>query len=153
MRSVDWQVLLVMMAAVGLGQAMEASGAATAITGWLVSFAGSEPHVILAILCAVTMVFTNVMNANAAALLMFPIGISTAQELSSGGIDISPMPFTLAIVMGAVASYATPIGYQTNLMVMGPGGYRFSDYLRVGLPLSLIVWTTSVLLIPRIWPF
>jgi di/tricarboxylate transporter len=153
LRNVDWQVLLVIAAAFGIGRAMQTSGAAEAITAWLVSLAGNQPHVILAILCGVTMVFTNVMNANAAAVLMFPIALSTAETLSSVEETLSAMPFALAIMMGAAGSFATPIGYQTNLMVMGPGGYHFSDFMRIGVPLSVLFWLTSVLLIPRIWPF
>ncbi len=68
-------------------------------------------------------------------------------------MTVSVMPFVIAIIMGATSSFATPIGYQTNLMVMGPGGYQFNDFLKIGVPLSLLVWLTSVLLIPRIWPF
>ncbi len=153
LHSVDWQVLLVIASAVGIGKAMQESGAAVGVTHWLIDWAGTNPHAILAVLCAISMLFTNVMNANAAAVLMFPIAVSTAQELSSGGAPLDPMPFVLAVTMGAVASFATPIGYQTNLMVMGPGGYRFRDYLRIGLPLSAIVWSISVFLIPRLWPF
>ena len=153
LRSVDWEVLIVIAAALGIGRAMETSGAAAGLTASLLSLAGDDPHVILAILCAVTMLFTNVVNANAAAVLVFPIGVSTAGVLSAGGVVVSPMPFTIAIALGAAYSFATPIGYQTNLMVMGPGGYRFNDYLRIGLPLSVLTWGVSVLLIPRIWPF
>jgi di/tricarboxylate transporter len=153
LRSVDFQVLLVIVAAFGIGRAMQTSGAAEWMTIRLVSLAGEDPLLILAILCGLTMVFTNVMNANAAAVLMFPIAISTASTLSSPEVAISPLPFVIAIIMGAASSFATPIGYQTNLMVMGPGGYRFGDFLKIGVPLSLLVWGTSVLLIPRIWPF
>jgi di/tricarboxylate transporter len=154
LRSIEWQVLLVIAAAFGIGQAMQTSGAAEGVTSWLIGLTGSKPHLILAILCGVTMLFTNVMHANAAAVLMFPIAVSAAARLSSDlGTPISSLPFAFAIMMGAAASYATPIGYQTNLMVMGPGGYRFLDYVKVGLPLSLLVWLTAVLLIPRIWPF
>jgi di/tricarboxylate transporter len=153
LRSIDWQVLLVIAAAFGIGRAMQTSGAAEEITRRLIGFAGEEPLLILAVLCGVTMLFTNVINAKAAAVLMFPIAIATAEKLSTPDVSVSPMPFAIAIMMGATASFATPIGYQTNLMVMGPGGYRFTDYLRVGLPLSILVWLTSVLLIPRFWPF
>ena len=153
LRSVDWQVVLVIAAAVGIGKAMQTSGAAEGVTGWLLGLAGTDPQVILAVLCAITMGFTNIMNANAAAVLMFPIALSSAETLGTVDVAISPMPFVVAVMMGAVASFATPIGYQTNLMVMGPGGYRFGDYARVGIPLSVVVWLTSVLLIPRIWPF
>jgi di/tricarboxylate transporter len=154
LRNVDWQVLIVIVAAIGIGRAMQTSGAAESITGWLVGLAGDQPQLILAIVCGVTMLFTNVINAKAAAVLMFPVAVSTAARLSSDlGSEISFLPFTVAIMIGAAASYATPIGYQTNLMVMGPGGYRFNDYVKIGLPLSLLVWITAVLLIPRIWPF
>lgn len=154
LRAVDWQVLLVIAAAFGIGRAMQTSGAAEAITGGLVAWAGANPRLILAILCGLTMLFTNVMNANAAAVLMFPIALSTAETLALElGTAVSALPFIFAILMGAAGSYATPIGYQTNLMVMGPGGYRFGDFTKVGLPLSLLVWGTSALLIPWIWPF
>ena len=153
LRAVDWQVLLVIAAAFGIGRAMQTTGAAEGVTAWLITLAGDNPELILAILCGVTMAFSNVMNANAAAVLMFPIGLATAARLSTPEATIDPMPFVIAIMMGATASFATPIGYQTNLMVMGPGGYRASDYIRVGLPLSLLVWLTAVLVIPRAWPF
>ncbi|MFQ5699012.1 MAG: SLC13 family permease [Myxococcota bacterium] len=153
LRSVDWQVLLVIAAAFGIGRAMQTSGAAEAITHGLVAWIGANPRAILAILCGLTMIFTNVMNANAAAVLMFPIALSTASTLEADlGVAVSALPFIFAILMGAAGSYATPIGYQTNLMVMGPGGYRFGDFAKVGLPLSLLVWGTSALLIPWIWP-
>src|SRR3546814_17930251 len=79
---------------------------------------------------------------------MFPIAVSAATQLG-----VQPMPFVIAIMMGASAGFITPIGYQTNLMVYGPGGYRFSDYVRVGLPLSLVVGVAVLLAIPRLWPF
>jgi di/tricarboxylate transporter len=154
LRNVDWSVLLIITAAFGIGEAMHASGAAIAIAGTLAGLAGDDPHRILAVLCAVTMLFTNVINAKAAAVLMFPIAISTAARLGTDlGTEISALPFAFAIMIGAASSYATPIGYQTNLMVMGPGGYRFVDYVKVGLPLSVLVWGTAVLVIPRVWPF
>jgi di/tricarboxylate transporter len=79
---------------------------------------------------------------------VFPLAAATAAAL-----DVSFRPFIIAIMMAASASFATPIGYQTNLMVYGPGGYRFTDYVRIGLPLNLLLWLTSMLLIPRVWPF
>jgi len=154
LRSVEWQVLLVIFAAFGIGRAMQTSGAAEGVANGLIDLAGNDPHLILAVLLGLTILFTNVINDNAAAVLMFPIAVSTADRLSSDlGATISPVPFIFAIMVGAVVSYATPIGYQTNLMVMGPGGYRFSDYLRIGLPLCALVWLTAVLLIPQLWPF
>ncbi len=153
LRSVDWQVLIVIAAAFGIGRAMDSSGAARGVTTWLISLAGEDPHLILAVLCGATMVFTNLMNANAAAVLMFPIAVSTAHSLGGSPDAVSVMPFAIAIAMGAAGSFATPIGYQTNLMVFGPGGYRAVDYVKIGLPLSVLFWLTATLLIPQFWSF
>ena len=148
LRNVDWQMLLIIAASLGIGRAMETSGAATWMTDGLLSMAGSEPRLLLAVICGLTMLFTNVINAKAAAVLMFPIALHVA-----GTLDIDAMPFAIAIMVGSAASFVTPIGYQTNLMVFGPGGYRFSDYIKLGLPLSVLVWGTAVLLIPLFWRF
>lgn len=147
LRGVDWQVILVIAAALGLGRAMEASGAATLLTTGLLSLGGTNPFLLLAALCGVTMLCTNAINAKAAAVLMFPIATHTAASLG-----VSPMPFVIAVMVGSAASFASPIGYQTNLIVFGPGGYRFGDYLKIGIPLSILVWGTTVLLIPVFWP-
>jgi di/tricarboxylate transporter len=84
---------------------------------------------------------------------MFPIAVSTAQVLGTPQAPLNAMPFAMAIALGAAGSFAMPIGYQTNLMVLGPGGYRTTDFLKVGVPLSLLFWGTSSLLIPLVWPF
>jgi di/tricarboxylate transporter len=96
----------------------------------------------------ITCVFTAIITNNTAAALVFPIAMNTAEQL---GVHI--MPFVICVMLGASASFATPIGYQTNLMVYGPGGYRFSDYLRIGLPLNIVLGTLAVLLAPMIWAF
>jgi di/tricarboxylate transporter len=148
LRSVEWQVLLVIATALGIGRAMQTSGAAAGVTTWLMRLAGDDPLALLAVICGMTMLFTNLINAKAAAALMFPIALASADRLA-----VDPLPFVFGIIMGASSSYATPIGYQTNLMVMGPGGYRFADYVRVGAPLSLLIWGMSVWLIPKFWAF
>jgi len=147
-RSVDFQVLIVIATAFGMGQALQASGAADVIANTLVGLAGPNPLVSLAVVYLITMLFTELITNNAAAVLMFPIALATAHSL-----DVSYMPFIISIMMAASASFSTPIGYQTNLMVYGPGGYRFTDYLRIGLPLNFLMWGTTVLLVPRFWPF
>lgn len=147
-RSVDWQVLLVIAASFGLGTALEVTGAAKAIAGGLISLAGGHPWTSLAVVYGVTMVFTELITNNAAAVLVYPIALATSQKLG-----VSFLPFAVGIMMAASASFSTPIGYQTNLMVYGPGGYRFSDYFRVGIPLNLLMWALSTALIPWIWPF
>ncbi len=147
-RAVDWQVLLVIAAAFGIGLALEKSGAAGIIAGGLVGLAGDNPWAALALFFLATSLFTNLITNNAAAVLMFPIALAAAARL-----DVSVMPFAIVIMKAASASFATPIGYQTNLMVMGPGGYAFSDYLRMGVPLTFLTGVLTVLIAPLVWPF
>ncbi len=146
--SVDFQVLIVIAAALGLGRALQVTGAAEAISSTLTGLAGNNPWVSLAVIYGLTMLFTETITNNAAAVLVFPIALATADKLG-----VQAMPFVISVMMGASASFSTPIGYQTNLMVYGPGGYRFTDYLRIGLPLNCLMWATTVLLAPFIWPF
>ncbi len=147
-RSVDWQVLIVIAASFALGTALETTGAAKAIASGVISLAAGHPWAALAVVYGVTMLFTELITNNAAAVLIFPIALATSRELG-----VSFQPFAVAIMMAASASFSTPIGYQTNLMVYGPGGYRFTDYFRVGIPLNLMLWAICSALIPWIWPF
>jgi di/tricarboxylate transporter len=147
-RSVDWGVLLVIGAGLGIGEAMSSSGTDLLLANGVISLAGTNPYLILGVLYATVMVLTNLITAKAAAVLMLPIVFSTAEQLS-----IDPMPLLVGITIAAAASFATPVGYQTNLMVFGPGGYKSSDYLRLGGPLSLIVFAISMAIIPFVWPF
>lgn len=146
-RYVDLSVLVVIAASFSLGAAMSKTGAAAYIADWLM-VGGLSPWWSLALIYVLTTVFTELITNNAAAVLMFPIGMALAEHLG-----VSPLPFAIAIMFAASASFMTPLGYQTNLMVYGPGGYKFQDYLRLGAPLSLLVGTTAVLLIPRVWVF
>lgn len=146
--SIDWSVLVVIGAALGLGRAMEQSGAAAVLAESWLGLAGGNPWIALAAVYALTNVFTELITNNAAAVLVFPIAQATA-----AGLGVSLWPFVAVIMIAASASFATPIGYQTNLMVYGPGGYRFTDYVRIGLPLNLIVGVIAVLLAPLVWPF
>ncbi len=147
-RSVDWNVLLVIAASFGIGNALQVTGLAETIAGNLISLGGGNPWISLAIVYFVTTAFTELITNNAAAVLIFPIALETAKGL---GVDI--MPFAVTIMIAASASFATPIGYQTNLMVYGPGGYRFSDYLKIGLPLNVVYGITTVILTPLVWRF
>jgi di/tricarboxylate transporter len=147
-RSVDWQVLLVIAAAFGLEQALWKSGAASIIAGTFLGAAGDNPHLALAVVYGVTLLLTELLTNNAAAALMFPIAVTTAT-----GLGVHPMPFVIAVMVAASCGFATPIGYQTNLMVYGPGGYRFADYLRIGVPLDILIGLTAVLVIPLAWRF
>lgn len=148
LQSIDTQVLLVIIAAFGIGKAMEITGAAGFIAAQAVGLAKGNPWLILAALYITTSVLTEMVTNNAAALILFPIAMATANQM---GVSVTPYIFT--IMMGASASFATPIGYQCNMMVFGPGGYRFSDYLKIGVPMNLIMWVAASILIPMIWPF
>ncbi len=145
--SIDWTVLLVIAATLGLGNALQATGAAQEIATGILQYAGSNPHLALAATYLSTWILTEMITNNAAAVLVFPIAISMAASFG-----VSYMPFVMVIIMAASASFSTPIGYQTNLMVYGPGGYKFTDFTKIGLPLNLIVATITIFLVPIIWP-
>ncbi|MBD3386123.1 SLC13 family permease [candidate division KSB1 bacterium] len=147
-RSIDWQVLLVIVAAFGIGKALETTGASYTIAQYLISLAGDNPILVLIVVYGITSLFTELITNNAAAVLVFPIAMASAVNMG-----VNPMPFIIAIMIGASASFATPIGYQTNLMVFGPGGYRFSDYFRIGLPLNLLFYIITVTFVPLFWHF
>ncbi len=147
-KSVDWQVVVVIAASFGLGNALEVTGAAQSIAHSLVGLASDNPWTTLIIIYGVTMLFTELITNNAAAVLVFPIAHSISQQLN---VDFTP--YAMSVMMAASASFSTPIGYQTNLMVLGPGGYKFTDYFRVGIPLNLTMWTITSCLAPVIWPF
>ena len=147
-RSIEWNVLIVIAAALGLGVALEQTGAAAAIAGLMLGVVKDQPHLALVMVYLVTTLFTEIITNNAAAVLVFPIAMSLAD-----GLAVSAMPFVTCIMVAASASFATPIGYQTNLMVYGPGGYRFGDYLRIGIPLNVLFGAITIVLAPFIWPF
>ena len=147
-RYLDLSVLIVIAASFALGAAMTTTGAAAQIAQWLLLIDGLAPWAALALVYVMTVVFTELITNNAAAVLMFPIAVAVAEQLG-----VSYMPFVIAIMFAASASFMTPLGYQTNLMVLGPGGYRFTDYLRLGAPLSLLVAVTAIGLIPLVWGF
>ncbi|MGD9854319.1 MAG: SLC13 family permease [Planctomycetaceae bacterium] len=148
-RSVEWQVLITIAAAFGVGSALQNSGAATAIAGTLVNATASwGPVVALAVIYLIGSTITELITNNAAAVLLFPFCLETAR-LS----NVDSRPFLMALVLSASASFTTPIGYQTNMMVYGPGGYRFTDFMRIGGPLNALLWLVAIGLIPIFWPF
>jgi di/tricarboxylate transporter len=147
-RSIDLETLLAIAASFALGKALETTKAAQAISDTMVGWAGNEPWLVLAMIYLVTLIVTELITNNAAAALMFPFAMSTAARL-----EVSYMPFVIVVMMAASAGFATPIGYQTNLMVYGPGGYKFSDYLKIGVPLDLLVFAMTVAVTPFVWPF
>jgi di/tricarboxylate transporter len=146
-RAIDIEVIVVIASAFGLAAAMSASGLAATIATGLVDLFGDfgDRGVLLGIVLA-TVILTELVTNNAAALLMLPIAVAAA---ASTGLD--PRGAAIAVAVSASASFLSPIGYQTNMMVYGPGGYRFSDYARLGWILTLTVVTATVLLVPILW--
>ncbi|TGD71715.1 SLC13 family permease [Mangrovimicrobium sediminis] len=146
LRSLDLPVLLSIGASFALGAALEQTGAATLLAGQVLQ-ATANPLAMLALTYLTTSILTEIITNNAAAVIMLPIVLAGCH---SAGFN--PEPFVVALMFGASASFATPIGYQTNLMVAGPGGYRFGDFLRAGIPLNLVCGAVTVAVIPYIWP-
>ncbi|MBU2431780.1 MAG: anion permease, partial [Proteobacteria bacterium] len=147
-RSLQSDVLLLIIGTLALGLAMDKTGATKLYADFFLSlFDGKSPNLILAGIILLTSICTHILSNNATAVLLLPIAISTAISL---GVD--PKPFIIGICFGASACFATPIGYQTNLLVYSPGGYRFSDYIKLGLPLNLLVILCAAIFIPMVWP-
>lgn len=147
--AIDLPVIVLLAALIPLGEALETSGGARLIAEELLTFArGASPTAALALLTAATMLLSNVVNNTAAAILTAPIALGLAE-----GLGISADPLLMGVAIGASCAFLTPIGHQSNTLVMEPGGYRFGDYWRLGLPLSLLVLAVAVPLIPRVWPF
>lgn len=147
--SVHWRVVVMLAAMIPLGLAMDKSGLASLLVGQLVALTSTDsPWIALAMVYLATALLTEFMSNNGTAVLLAPIAISLARAM-----EADPMPFLMAVMFAASTSFSTPVGYQTNLMVYNAGGYRFSDFLRAGIPLNLLFFVVSVLLIPRIWPF
>jgi len=152
-KSIHWQVIIVIAAFLPMGAAISTTGMDAIIGNFIESFIGlfpSEilPFVLLAVIYFLTMVLTEVASNAATAIIMTPITLALSSAFS-----YDPKPFIFAVCFAASASFITPVGYQTNLMVFGPGGYKYSDYIKVGLPLGIILWIVSVIMIPMIWPF
>jgi di/tricarboxylate transporter len=146
-RALNVQVLVVIAAALGVGQAIEATGLAKTAAHHILGVTHAfGPVAALVALYLITNLLTEIITNNAAAVLMLPVAMATASTLGA-----PPIAFGLLVAVAASASFLTPIGYQTNLMVMAPGGYRFSDYARVGWPVTLLVMATSVTIIALLW--
>jgi di/tricarboxylate transporter len=146
---IEWRIIFMIFGMLGIGLGMEKTGAARLIINSVVDVAGHHgPLVILAAIYALSSTLTEVVTNNAVAVVLTPIVIGIAQSLG-----LSPYPFIIAVMFGASASFATPIGYQTNTFVYNAGGYKFTDFLKVGIPLNIIMLITAVLIIPLLWPF
>jgi di/tricarboxylate transporter len=147
-RTVDWPVLIVIAATLGIGTALATTGLAAALAAGMVALAGQEPLLQLAVIYIATMLLTELLSNTTAVVLMYPIALAAAVRLG-----VEPLPFIVALTIAGSCGFATPIGYQTNLMVYGPGGYRFADYLRFGAPLNLVVAVVTLIVTPLVFPF
>lgn len=146
-RSVQFNILLLIASALGVGTALLKTGAAEWIANGLLSI--MEPLGVIAVLTMIyilTNIFTEVITNSAAAAMMFPIGMEIANQM-----NLDPMAIAVLIAIASSASFATPIGYQTNLIVYGPGGYKFTDYVKIGLPLSIIVMMITIFIVNLVW--
>lgn len=147
--AVDWKILLLIIGMLAIGSAMDKTGGASTLAGHVVDWLGPlGPWGILCGIYLLASVMTELVSNNAVAVVLAPIAIRIAET-----IEVSPVPLLVAVMFGASASFATPIGYQTNTYVFGAGGYQFKDFMKVGLPLNLLLWVVASALIPLIWPF
>ena len=151
--SIHWQVIVLIAALIPLGIVIQSSGTATYIANMIMQYVDTlspsiQPYVLFALVYFVTMVMTEVSSNTATAIIMTPIVIAITADM-----QFDPRPFIFGVCFAASASFSTPVGYQTNLMVYSPGGYRFSDYMKTGIPLALTFWILAILIIPTIWPF
>ncbi len=146
--NIDWSIIILLAALIPIGTAMQATGGTDLIANLVTTFAGhAPPIIIIGLLMLVTMTLSDIMNNAATAVLMAPIGVSIAQFLNAN-ID----PFLIAVAIGSSCSFLTPISHQNNTLVMGPGGYKFFDYLRLGLPIEILVLIISLPMIMWVWP-
>ncbi len=147
-QNIDWPIIILLAAMIPVGEALETTGGAELISTQVISLGDSfPPWAILAFIMIVTMLLSNVINNAATTVMMAPIAIIIAKDLS-----FSPDPFLMAVAIGASAAFLTPIGHQSNTLVMSPGGYKFGDYWRMGLPISILVVAISIPMILVIWP-
>lgn len=148
-QSIQIQVVVLIGAALGIGEALKSSGAAAYLATSILSTIGSSnPVVILAVIYMLTLILSEFLSNNATAAMMGSLAIATGTAL-----NVSPRPFLIAVTVAASCAFASPIGYQTNLMVLNPGGYKFLDYVKVGLPLNLLCAIVAILIIPWAWSF
>ena len=146
---ISWDILITIACAFAISKAMVNSGVADLVAGYIIEMSHHYgPQVLLAAVFIITNLFTELITNNAAAALAFPLALSISSQMG-----VNPMPFFVTICMAASASFSTPIGYQTNLIVQGIGNYKFTDFVRIGLPLNIITFLISVFVIPLIWPF
>ena len=147
-QAIDWPVIILLGAMIPVGAALETTGGASRIAAAITDMGGSlPPWAMIGVILVTTLLLSAVINNAAAAILMAPIGVSVA-----GTMGASSDPFLMAVAIGASAAFLSPIGHQSNTIVMGPGGYQFGDYWRMGLPLVIVIVAAAIPLIMWAWP-
>ena len=151
-QSINWQVIVLISALIPVGIVVQKTGTAEWIGGFISTIARSapvewQPKVLLALIYLLTIILTEISSNAATAIIMTPVALAVTQQMG-----FEPRAFIFAVAFAASASFITPVGYQTNLMVYGPGGYKFSDYIRVGFPLALVFWVMAIFILPILWP-
>jgi di/tricarboxylate transporter len=148
-RAVEWKVIFLLAGVLTLGTALQKTGAADILSSFLVDSLGVlGPFAVLAGFYLITSLLTEAMSNNATAVLLAPVAIATAEAM-----QISPRPLLMAVAFAASSSFMTPVGYQTNALIFGPGNYRFVDFVKVGTPLNIMFWVVATFMIPVFWPF
>jgi len=146
--AIDWPILILLGAMIPVGQALETTGTTALLADWLAR-TGRElaPAVLLIVIMVITMTLSDIINNAATAVMMAPLAAGLAR-----GLGVNPDAFLMAVAIGASCAFLTPIGHQNNTLVMGPGGYRFWDYWRMGLPLELLIVAVSIPMLLVVWP-
>ncbi len=147
-QSVDWSIVIVLGALIPFGGAMINSGAADLIASGFLNITDLSPLIALALVLIISIIMSDFINNVGVAVLMAPIAVLLAQ-----GMGVSVDPFLMAVAIGGSCAFLTPVGHQVNLLVMNPGGYKFTDYWKLGLCLNVIIFIISIILLPRVWPF
>ena len=148
MNAVNWNIIIVFAGSVAIGNAIENTGIAQMIANGLLGICGSNPYVILFTLCFVATFITEFISNTAAGAMFCPIALSAAASLG-----VNPMTFCIALMVAVSSSFATPIGSPTHMLVYSPGGYRFTDFMKVGLPMNIIILIANVLITTIVYPF
>jgi di/tricarboxylate transporter len=147
-RSLDFSTLIIIASAIGLEAAVTGSGLSAKVADMMMNIGGDNPYIALTVVFLGCIAMDTIITNVASAVFMFPIAMAMAANLGVNG-----MPFVITVMVGASCSFISPMGYQTNLMVFGPGGYKYTDFVKMGVPLTIVVGIITMLLAPMIWPF